>query len=163
MATWAAARARLLNEDPALEHDEAALHDLLGPEEGDVRNVLARLLRGAVHAGAMAASAGEMADTIKGRQERYKRRAEAMRSTAYAILDAIGEVKVELPDLTASIRAGTTSVVITDPDAIPDIYVEVVTTRKPDKATILSVLRSGGEVPGCEKSNGIPTLSIRQR
>lgn len=163
MAAWQSARARLLNEDTDLANDEAGLQALLGDVEGDVKDILARLLRGAVHAGAMATAAADQVEAMKGRQDRYKRRAESMRATAYAIFDAIGEAKMELPDLTASIREGTLSAMIVDEAAIPDKFVEVVTTRKIDKAVILSTLRAGEEVPGAILSNGLASLSIRTK
>lgn len=163
LTAWSAARARLLQDDPALEQDEAALVDLLGPEEGDVQDVLARLLRGAVHAESMADAAADRAQVIEKRRERYKSRAQTMRATAFAILDAVGLRKVELEDLTASVRAGTDGVQITDLDAVPDIYVETITTRRADKRTILAALKSGADVPGCERTNGLPSLSIRTK
>lgn len=163
LSVWQSARARLLNDDADLAHDEAALADLLGAEAGDVRNILARLLRGAVHAGAMASAAADQVEAMRGRQDRYKRRSESMRGTAFAIMDAIGEVKIELPDITASIRRGAQSATITDEAAVPDIYVEIVTTRKIDKAVLLSTLKSGESVPGAVLSNGLASLSIRTK
>lgn len=163
LSSWLSARSRLLNDDPDLEHDEAALLDLLGPEDGDVQNILARLLRGAVHATAMASAAGDQIESLKGRQDRYKRRADAMRATAYSILDAMGQMKVELPDLTASIRRGTQSATITDEGAVPDAFVEIVTLRKINKNDILSKLKAGEDVPGASLSNGLASLTIRTK
>lgn len=163
LSAWQSARARLLNDDAELAHDEAALTELLGAEGGDVESVLVRLLRGAVHAASQASAAADQIETLKGRHDRYKRRSEAMRQTAFAVLDAIGRRKIELPDLTATISAGRASVVITDETAVPDIYAETITTRKLDKATIASVLNSGGAVPGAQLSNGLPSLAIRTR
>lgn len=163
MATWQAARARLLQDDPELGHDEAALAEVLGDEAGDVDNILARLLRASVYAADMSSAASDRIAEIKGRQDRYKRRADAMRGTAFAIMDAIGRDRVELPDLTASVRKGHPVVVWTDKDAVPELYVETVTTRRIDTATVLSVLKSGQSVPGAELSNGIPSLTVRTK
>jgi hypothetical protein len=106
------------------------------------------------------ASAGLIED-MQTRKARFARRNEAFRATAFAILDALGRNRVELPDITASIRAGQPSVQITDPDAVPDLYVHM--ERKIDKQTIASVLKSGGEVPGAVLSNSLPTLALRTR
>jgi Gp157 protein len=163
LSSWQSARARLLREDAELAHDEAMLAELLGDETENVQDILARLLRAAVHATAMASAAADQIETIKGRQDRYKRRAETMRSTAYAIFDAVGTTKMELPDLTASIRRGTQSAMIIDEAAVPDKFVEIVTTRKIDKAVVLSTLKAGEEVPGCFLSNGLPSLAIRTK
>tara|TARA_R110000868_G_scaffold41986_1_gene142509 strand:+ start:668 stop:1201 length:534 start_codon:yes stop_codon:yes gene_type:complete len=163
MSVWQAARARLVQDDAELAHDEAALSDLLGQEAGEIEDILARVLRGAVHAASMAVTAGDMADNLKAREARYKRRADAMRATAFAIMDALDRAKIELPDITASLRKGQIGVNVFDPDAVPDIYAEIVTTRKIDKATVLSVLKSGQDVPGAALQNGIPSLTLRTR
>jgi len=114
MATWAAARARLLAEDSGLEHNEAALEDLLGAAEGDVEDVLARLLRAARDAKAMAEASATLIDDMQARKARFQRRNDAFRATAFAILTALDRQKIELPDLSASIRAGQPSVQIID-------------------------------------------------
>lgn len=162
ISTWQSARARLLQDDAELARDEAALSELLGEETGDVESILARLLRGAVYAEAQAGLAGEQMENLKARQARFKARGQAMRITAFEVMDAIGRAKVELPDLTASIRKGQQSAMIVDEAAIPDIYVEVVTTRKIDRAVILSTLKSGQEVAGAFLSNGLNSLTIRK-
>jgi len=161
MAAWASARARLLAEDSALEHDQAALDELLGVEEGDIEDVLARLLRAARDAKAMAEASAGLIEDMRTRKDRFARRNEAFRATAFAILDALGRNRFDLPDITASIRAGQPSVQIVDEDAVPDLYVHM--ERKIDKQTIASVLRSGGVVAGAELTNGTPTLSVRTR
>ena len=163
LAAWQSARARLLAEDPALEHDEAALVDLLGPEEGDVNEVLARLVRAALHAESMAGAAAERIEAMRERETRFKSRAQTMRGTAFAVMDAIGLRKLELEDVTASVRNGTPSVQVTDIDAVPDLYVETVVSKKADKRTILAVMKTGAPVPGCELSNAMPTLTLRTR
>jgi hypothetical protein len=161
MAAWQSARARLLSEDSALEHDQAALDELLGDAEGDVEDVLARLLRAARDAKAMAEASAGLIEDMQARKARFQRRNETFRATAFAVMDALGRSKMELPDITASIRAGQPSVQITNEDEIPDLYVHM--ERRIDKQTIASVLKSGGEVPGCVLSNSLPTLSIRTR
>jgi hypothetical protein len=161
LAAWMAARSRLLTEDSELAHDEAALSELLGPEEGDVELILARTLRAARHSKSMADAAAEQIEDMQARKARYLRRNETMRATAFAIMDAMGRTKVEFPDMTASVRAGQPSVIVTDEDAIPDIYVR--TERKPDKSTILSALKSGLTVEGCELGNAPPSLSLRTK
>jgi len=161
IVAWQSARARLLAEDPALEHDEAALVDLLGPEEGDVNDVLARLVRGAVHSESMADAAAERIAAMSERLKRFKARAQTMRATAFAMMEATGLRKLELEDVTASVRNGTPSVEITDLDAVPEIYIETVITRKADKRTLLAVMKDGAVVPGCELSNAMPTIALR--
>lgn len=163
MSAWQSARARLLADDADLAHDEAALTALLGHEEGDVREILGRLLHATQHASAMADAADAMLDHLKARRDRYRAREQAMRGTMFAILEAMDERRFELPHGTLSIKAGTSSVVITDEAALSDRFVEVVTTRKPLKAEIKTALNDGEVVDGAMMSNGFPTLTVRSK
>lgn len=159
LSAWMSARARILSDD--LASDEAALAEMLGPETGDVMDILQRLLRGAMHAKDMAEAAGDRIEEIQARRDRYRRRADTMRGVAFSIMDAIGERKIELPDVTATIAAGRQSVVITDEAAIPDQFVR--TKREPDKAALLAALKVGYEIPGAVLANGIDTLQLRTK
>lgn len=161
MAAWQSARARLLADDADLAHDEAALTELLGPAEGDVRDILHRLIRAAAHAKSMAEAAAERAADLKAREDRFKRREQHARGTVMAIMEAMGEKKIELPDATASIKGGSQGVLITDETVLPDSCVK--TERKPDKAAIGAKLKAGEAVPGAELANGMPSLQIRTK
>lgn len=161
LSAWEAARSRLIEDDADLGRDEDALSELLGPKEGDVKDVFARVVRAARHAKVMADGAGELIEEMQGRKTRYQRRNEALRGTAFAIMQVMEWQKQEFPDLTVSIRLGQPSVIITDEEAIPDIYTRV--ERKIDRATILSALKSGLSVEGAELSNSAATLNIRAK
>jgi hypothetical protein len=161
LSAWMSARARLLTDDNDLAHDEQALTELLGDETGTVDEILGRVLRAARQAKSMADAAGEMIEDIQARKARYARRNDALRTTAFAILEALDRKKHEMPDMTVTIRAGQPSVVITDEDAIPDIYVRI--ERKVDRATLLSALKAGHTVEGATLSNGLASLSIRTK
>lgn len=161
VSVWQAARSRLLNDDADLARDESALAELLGDEAGDIEGILARLLRAARHAKVMADAAGEQIEDMQARKARYMRRNEAMRGVAFAIMGIMDKPKIELPDLTATIRKGQPSAIATNEEATPDIYVRI--ERKSDRATILSALKSGLTVEGWELSNSAPTLSIRTK
>lgn len=161
LAAWNSARARLLAEDLELEHDERALAELLGSAEADVETILTRLLRAARHADAMAGAAKEEIQDLHARKARYENRASIARQTAFAVMQATDRHKFEAAGGTWSMRAGQQSVVVTDVEQVPDIYVRI--ERVPDKQTILSALKSGLTVAGCELSNGLPALSLRKK
>ena len=127
----------------------------------DAVELLHQTLRAAVEAESMADAAEARANEIADRAKRYSSRAQTLRAAAFAAMDALGERKIELPDLTASIRAGTVSAVITDDAAIPDDYKAEVVTVRINKAAILSALKNGFTVPGAELSNGLQQLAIR--
>ena len=162
LTAWHEARQSLLENDPSLEGDEAALAEILGDAEGDADDILARVLRAKVHAEAMAKAADEQAALMVARKRRYQAREDNMKNLAMTLMETLGRKKVELGDLTASIVKGRTGVHIPDPDLIPDIYVEIVTERKPDKATIKSVLDAGKDVPGAQLKNSPPFLMIKK-
>lgn len=161
ISAWQSARARLLSEDSELANDEAALVKLLGLVDGDAKEILARVCRAAKHAEAMEKSAKEMAAKTVARQKRYGARDETLRGLAFAMMEALGTRHEEWPDMTISIAAGKQGVFITDIDKVPDIYVETVTERKPDKATIASALKAKIDVPGAEFTNGMDYITIR--
>lgn len=161
MSIWGSVRARLLNEDESLEYDEAAITELLGEAEGNVKDILARVGRAAKHAEAMAESAKEMKSKLAAREKRYNDRNETLRGVAMAMMEALGTRKQEWPDMTISITNGRQGVVITDLDKVPDIYVEVKTERIPDKRTIASALNAKLDVPGAELRNAMDYVTIR--
>ena len=161
ITAWMAAREGLLESDPSLEHDEAALAELLGPVEGDVDDVLARLLRAARHAKSQAEALNGMLDDMRAREKRFLDRAAALRTTALTIMQTMDWAKKEYLDMTASVLAPRQSVKFTDEDAVPDLYAEII--RKLDRNTIASVLKSGGKVPGAELVEGMASLSVRTK
>jgi hypothetical protein len=161
MSRWMEARDRLLRADPTLEHDEAAMIEALGPEEAERQEVLARLLRSAQHARDMSMAADERAKDIMGRRDRYRRRAEALVGSALGIMLDTGERRVELPELTASIRRNPESVLPVDEAEIPDEYWRVVTTRSLDKDAIKRAIKAGETVPGAMLSQGSESLMIK--
>jgi len=161
MSALLAVRQRLLQDDPDLADDERLFSDMLEGESGDAMEVLHRVLRASIAAKDMAEAADTRASDIAARRDRYRRRAEALRGAAFAALDALGIKKLELPDLTASVRAGQPVVVITDETALPEAFIR--TKRDPDKALINAALKAGNTVPGAELSNSTPSLAVRTR
>lgn len=160
MSVWMAARAQLA-ADPDLAGDENGAERILAGADADVREILARLLRAALHADAMATAADTMAATLIERTKRYQGRRDALRDTAAQIMEIIGEKRVELPDLTASLATSQPSVVITDEAALPDEYWRV--TRSPDKRAIGEDLKQGVVIDGATLGNPKSSLRIRVR
>lgn len=161
MSALMSGRAALLANDPDLAADEAAMSDALRAETDDVFALLHRMLRASVAARSMADAAEEMAANITARRDRYKRRADALRSTVFAAMDALGIPKIELPDLTASIARGKPAALITDEQALPDEYWR--TTRAVNKTAINDAIKQGVVIPGVEMTNAIPSLQVRTK
>ena len=155
VATLQAARARMA--EAGLSPEDIA--EAVGPEDGDVRDALAQLLRHAVLAEATADALTELQKRMADRKARYQRQASEARATAFAVMDALGERRIALPDLTASIRQGLPRAVVLDVDALPDAFVAI--QRKPRLRELLAALQAGDDVPGATLSNGIDTLTVR--
>lgn len=187
MVAWQSMRARLLHDDPSLEGDENALSALLGPEEGDIKAILTRVLRAAAFAKSLADAGSESLEALQGRIKRYKTRNETMRGLALAIMEALGEIKIETPDMTVGVAAGKEVVDITNIDILPPIYVSEETVKTPDKRLLLTALKQQAElrrtllaeaekdgeildetklpqgIPGAVLSVGLPSLHVRTR
>lgn len=127
----------------------------------DVMELLARVLRAAVEAKALADGIKARMDDLAARKERFTARTERYRGIAFAAMDALGLDKLELPDMTVSIKANPPRVVITDESALLDDC--VVTTTTPNKTAIKKYLSAGVPIKGAELSNSLPSLSIRTR
>lgn len=157
------ARARIAADERLIDD---ATGEILDVErmEGDAVALLHQTLRAAAEADAMAKLSDDRMDTLKGRRDRYKARAENLRGAAFAAMDVLELARVELPDLTASLAKGVAQIVITDESALPDAYIRVVPEqRAPDKAAIAASLKAGIAVPGAELSNSLPRLQIRTK
>jgi hypothetical protein len=158
MAVAQSLRQRLLQDDPDLAADEAALRDTLDGET-DVYDLMRRLARFTLDAEAMAAAAKARAENLAARKQRYERRAQAARGALFGMLDAMGERRLDDAEFTATISAGRKQVVITDEAAIPDRFWE--TSRTLKKADVNAAVKAGEDVPGAMQTNGLPTLTIK--
>jgi hypothetical protein len=159
MSVLMAVRSRLLEDDPDLADDERLMADMLEGESDDALEVLHRMVRASLHAKSMAEAAKQRAADMDARAARYARRDAALRGGVFAAMDALQLRKLEQPDFTAGVSAGTVAVVITDETALPDEFMRV--EKSPNKTAIGAALKGGATVPGAELSNGLPRLSVR--
>ena len=123
--------------------------------ETTTREYLIAVVRRMLEAEALA----DELEATKARQQRFGRRAEAMRALAHKVMDWAQIRKVELPAATLSIRAGMPRVIVTDEARLPEQFVRI--KREPDKHLIASHLKAGEPVPGAELSNSEETLAVR--
>ena len=161
MSVLMAVRQRLLEEDPDIASDEKLFSDMLDGESGDAMQVIHRMVRAALHASSMSTAAKIRAQDMQERSRRYANREDALRGAVMAAMEALGTKKIEEPDFTAGISAGTRAVQIIDADKLPDAFVAV--ERKPDKTLIGAALKAGETVAGAELSNASPRLTIRAK
>lgn len=153
-------RQRLLQEDPDIAADERLFSDMLEGEGGDAMDAIDAALRAALHAEDMADAANKRANELFERSERYGARARDLRAACFAALDALGMRRRELPDVTASVRAGPKKVQITG--IVPDEY-----RRHPppqdDLRKIKDDLQDGKDLDFAYLSNGSPYLQVTRK
>lgn len=94
------------------------------------------------------------------RRKAIEQRVAWMKDYLLANMDACGIQKIESPWFTMSIAKNPVAVDVLDEPAIPDQFVEIVTTRKINKASIKQAIEAGVEVPGAYLTRGT-RLAIR--
>jgi hypothetical protein len=152
--------ANLLLQFPELQEDDQLRADMIEGET-DAHEFLRIIERKRQEACVLASALDENIVLLTQRQERFRRREQAMRALAFKIMDAAAWKKRELPEATLSVRIGVPKVIITDDTLIPDDLWHI--RREPDKLTIKNMLTRGRPVPGTQLSNAEPTLSIRTK
>lgn len=136
--------------------------DLLDTVEGetDLVECIQKIMRQAEHDARMVQGIKDWKADLDARKARLEQRIQSLRNSVLWAMEETGRKKLELPDMTLSVRAGTESVVIEDESAIPDALCE--TARKPRKADIKAALKNGDNVPGATLSNSAPALNVRK-
>ena len=94
------------------------------------------------------------------RRKAIENRVTSMKDYLKQNMESCGIQKIESPWFALSIAKNPVAVDVLDETAIPDQFVEIVTTRKIDKTAIKKAIESGAEVPGAVLTRGT-RLAIR--
>lgn len=139
--------------------DEA---DLLDTVEGetDLVEVIHKTMRQAEYDARLIQGIKDWKAELDARKARLETRVQSLRAAVLWAMEETGRRKLELPDMTLSVRAGGDAVTISDPDAVPDDFCEF--KRTPRKAQIKETLKAGTAVPGASLGNAAPSLSVRK-
>lgn len=149
----------LLREYPDLADDEILRADMLEGET-DISEVVTAIHRMIEDARALKDGTQARFDDLKGRRDRFQKRIDFGRDLISKILEAAQIRKLELPEVTASLRNNPPSLIgDPDPNELPDAFVKI--TRSADRKAIREALERGDLVPGCFLSNAAPTLTLR--
>jgi len=145
---------------PELAEDDVLRADMIEAQT-EAHELLRKLETRRREATTLAAGINSTIEELSTRLARMWRREDAMRRIIFRIMELADLRKVELPEATLSVRAGTQKVIITDEAIIPDILCKIV--RQPDKVRIKEMLKDGQTVRGAELSNAESVLSIRTK
>lgn len=141
-----------------LEDDEAWLATL--ESETSFEELLTNVVRRIEDTKALVVGTKDRFEELKARKDRFEHRVESLRGLAFKIMSAAELAKVELPEATLSLRAGTQQLVgDADPKELPDSLCKI--SRDLDRTKIKDALKTGQTVPGFQLSNSPPSLSIR--
>jgi hypothetical protein len=156
---FAELRRRLIEADPDI--DETTLLDTL---EGatNLHEAIGEVVRTALDEEALA-------DGLKGRLEKMRERLERIeaasakkRQVALDVMEEAGIEKILEPDFTVSLRTTPPSVVVTDPDLIPE-FCWIPQPPKLDRKRVLEALKAGTAISGTTLSNSKICLAIRTK
>jgi hypothetical protein len=143
------------------EVDDETLRDTL---EGitDLQEMIAAVIRSALVDEALQAGLRGRLDDMKERLSRLELRATKKRQLALEAMSEVGLAKLEKPDFTASMRAGSPALLVLSEQAIPPAY-WLPQPPKLDRQSLLGELKRGAAVPGAELSNPKPVLMVRTK
>jgi Siphovirus Gp157 len=152
-------REGIVHEFPGL--DDETIRDTL---EGitDLHEMIAAVIRSALVDEALHSGLRFRVDDMRERLSRLELRASKKRQLALEAMSEVGLSKLEQPDFTASVRAGSPALVVVAEESIPEPY-WLPQPPKLDRQAILGELKRGISVAGAEMSNPKPVLSVRTK
>lgn len=149
----------LLREYPDLADDEILRADMLEGET-NIDEIVTGIHRMIEDAKALRDGTQARLDDLASRKGRFQKRVDFGRDLILKILEAAQLPKLELPEVTASLKANPRQLLgDPDPDALPDEFVRI--TRAPDRKKIREALERGQQIVGCYLSNAPPSLTLR--
>jgi hypothetical protein len=150
---------RLLAYDSTL--DEETLRDTL---EGitNLHEMIAAIIRSALVDEALQSGLRSRMGDMRRRLERLEERGSKKRQLALEAMVEAGLRKLEQPDFTASVRAGSPSLVVVAEESVPENF-WIPQPPKLDRQSVLAELKRGREISGAQLSNPQPTLAVRTK
>jgi hypothetical protein len=152
-------RNRLKAEFPDI--DDETLADTL---EGitDLREMLAEVVRSALHDEALASGLSNRLCELKSRLERFETRAKRKRELALRAMAEAQIPKLAEPDFTASLRQGAPKLEVIAEEKIPAAYWKP-QPPKLDKQGLLAALKAGTAIDGASLMAEQMQLSVRTK
>jgi Gp157 protein len=150
--------ANLLLAHPELAEDDILRADTLEGQT-DLHEFLRMIERRRQEAEHMTEAIARNIVALGERKDRIERREQAMRKLMLQVMEAANLRKVEIPEATISVRAGSERLVINDETSVPRELCRVKYT--PDKERIKDMLKSGTSVNWAAIVTGEPSVTIR--
>lgn len=154
---YQAVRNQLRAQDPQI--DEQTLADTVDGLT-DLHEIVQAIIRSALADEALSAALKCQIAGMQGRLDRLQDRAAKRRQIAKDVMVELGLKKLIAPDFTATIRAGTASLMVIDEAAVPKIYWQPGEPRLRRQCLAFD-LKQGAEIPGATLSNPEPVLNVR--
>lgn len=129
---------------PFCDGDERLFHDML-QGESDINRVAARIWEQVARDTEILAGIKERKASIAERQDRLERRVEAGKAAIGEVLRRAQLKKLELPEVTLSVRDGKPKLEIVDKDAVPSAFQRA--TYAPDKTAINEAFHDSDALP----------------
>jgi hypothetical protein len=124
--------------------DERLFHDML-IGESDIDHVVTRIHEQAARDEEMLLGITERQGAIAARKQRIESRIAAAKMLIGKVLRAGRLTKLELPEVTYSIRLGKPGLKVVDPEAVPEEYQRI--KREPDKPKINETFAQSDALP----------------
>lgn len=141
-----------------IEDDEAWLSAL--ESETNFNEVLTVIVRKIEDTKALVIGTKDRLEELKARIDRFDVRVFRLRELTFKLMQSADIAKLELPEATLSLRAGTQQLVgDADPKKLPDELCRI--SRDLNRTAIKEALKTGMTVPGFTLSNSPPSLTIR--
>lgn len=150
----------MLKAYPELMDDEELRSDMLEAETS-LPAVASKIVRARQERLAMAEGLNLYIKDLTERRDRLSRGADGLKGLLLKLMSTAKLPTLPLPEATVSVRAGNTSVSITDIDALPQGFFTVETKRVPRKDALKVALEAGADVPGAALVIGENVLTVR--
>lgn len=129
---------------PMCDGDEELLHDMLVGET-NIDHLVRRVHEQVMRDGELLVGIKERQDDLAGRKQRIANRQSAMKAAIGKLLRAGRLNKLELPEVTYSVRDGKPALRVVDPEAVPEGFQRV--KREPDKTAINEHFADASDLP----------------
>jgi hypothetical protein len=140
-----------------LEDDEAWIATL--ESETSFNDLLTNIVRRIEDTKALVIGTKDRLEELKARRDRFEHRVDTLRNLAFKLMQAAEIARIELPEASLSLRAGTQQLIGGMLDELPDSLCKI--SREPNRTAIKEALKDGVTVPGFTLSNSPPSLTIR--